>query len=75
MYKDIGTEELPKKEWNVRPKKVVAEPLPANVFQQMEYLYSQGMNDSEIADELGVGKTTVARWRKKNNLESNYQRK
>ena len=75
LYKAIGTEELPKKEWNVRPKKVVAEPLPANVFQQMEYLYNQGMNDSEIADELGVGKTTVARWRKKNNLESNYQRK
>lgn len=75
LYKAIGTVEVTKKEWNARPPKVIPDPLPANVFRQMEYLYAKGMMDKEIARELGCGATTVARWRKKNNLESNYHRK
>lgn len=74
LYQAIGTEELPKKEWNARPPKVIPDPLPANVFRQMEYLYGQGKMDTEIARELGIGKSSVARWRKKNNLESNYRK-
>ena len=75
LYKAVGTEETPKKEWNARPPKVIPDPLPANVFRQMEYLYGNGMMDTEIARELGIGKSSVARWRSKNNLESNYHKK
>lgn len=75
LYKAIGTEEIQKKEWNAIPQKVIPDPLPANVFRQMEYLYGKGMMDTEIARELGVGKSSVYRWRKKNNLESNYHKK
>lgn len=75
LFVPAGSAESPKNNWNARPRKVVADPLPANVFRQMEYLYRQGLMDREIARELGIGATTVARWRKKNNLESNYHRK
>lgn len=75
LYEPIGSREIPKENWNARPQKVVVTPLPANVFRQMEYLYAKGMMDKEIARELGCGATTVARWRKKNNLESNYHKK
>lgn len=74
LYKAIGTEVPQKKEWNLRPQKPVLDKLPANVFRQMEYLHSQGMNDRQIARELGVGKSSVYRWRKKANLQSNYHR-
>lgn len=74
LYKAIGTEIPQKKEWNLRPQKPVLDKLPANVFKQMEFLHSQGMNDRQIARELGVGKSSVYRWRKKANLQSNYHR-
>lgn len=35
-------------------------------------LYRQGKNDREIGDELGVLKSTVLDWRKRNNLPSRY---
>lgn len=75
LYKSIETEEPQKKEWNAIQPKVIPDPLPANVFRQMEYLYEKGMMDTEIARELSVGKSSVYRWRKKNNLESNYHKK
>lgn len=74
LYKAIGTEIPQKKEWNLKPKNPIPEKLPSNVFRQMEYLHSQGLNDREIAMELGVGKSSVYRWRKKANLQSNYHR-
>ena len=75
LYNSTGSVEPPKKEWNARPPKVVPGPLPANVFRQMEYLHSEGKTDPEIAKELNIGISSVYRWRKKNNLESNYHRK
>lgn len=75
LYEPIGSREIPKENWNAIPQKVVVTPLPENMFRQMEYLYAKGMMDKEIARELGCGATTVARWRKKNNLESNYHKK
>lgn len=74
LYKASGTEIPQKKEWNLKPKNPIPDKLPANVFRQMEYLHSQGLNDREIARELGVGKSSVYRWRKKANLQSNYHR-
>lgn len=38
-------------------------------------LYKDGLNDSQIARELGVSATAIKRWRIKNGLDANFKRK
>ena len=37
-------------------------------------LYEQGLNDSEIADEIGVNRRTVIRWRQEQGLPAKHKR-
>lgn len=37
-------------------------------WRQMRELYDQGLNDKEIAAEMGCGRTTVQRWRHSESL-------
>ena len=41
-------------------------------FARISELYNKGLSDMQIAKDAGVDKKTVARWRKNNKLESNY---
>lgn len=56
-------------------RKKIGAKLSNSVFRQMESLYKEGKTDAEIAAELGIGKSSVGRWRYKNCLESNYFKK
>lgn len=38
-------------------------------------LYKDGLNDSQIARELGVSATAIKHWRIKNGLDANFKRK
>ena len=49
--------------------------IPDRVFSKMRPLYDQGLLDTEIAEAVGVSKKSVRRWRIKNNLESNYEKR
>lgn len=61
--------------WNVWVPEPMPEEVAADLYMQMDYLYKQGLLDTEIARELGVGASSVGRWRKRNNLQSNYYKK
>ena len=55
-----------------RPKREV---VYAQRFTQMDRLYRQGMNDRQIAAEVGCSHQAVGLWRRRNGLEMNYRRK
>lgn len=44
-----------------------------SVWKQVGLLYSKGYQDNQIAEECGIGKSSVRRWRKRNGLKSNYR--
>lgn len=41
-------------------------------YSEVEHLYYEGKSDSEIADTLNIGKSTVYKWRVDNNLPSKH---
>lgn len=43
-------------------------------YERRLALWKQGMNDAEIARELGEKKNAIRAWRKRQSLESNYRR-
>ena len=53
-----------------KEKKSKTENRLKNLYAQIEKLYEEGLNDREIAEELRCSKTTVRRWRQRNNAPS-----
>lgn len=45
------------------------------MYRQMRILYDEGMNDREIADELGKSPCSIRNWRLREGLRSNTERK
>lgn len=46
-----------------------------NHFERMWKLYQQGLNDREIAEDIGCCRTVVGRWRHRNSLLPNDKRR
>lgn len=47
--------------------------LPTVDYARVDELYCQGLYDAEIANRLGIAPSTVANWRKNNDLPSNFK--
>lgn len=47
----------------------------SGLFIAFQSLYEEGYSDQEIADTMGVGKETVARWRRSERLPSRETRR
>lgn len=57
-----------------RPHYYMSGPEIKKRYERRLALYKLGMNDAEIARELGEKKNAIRAWRKTQLLESNYRR-
>lgn len=56
-----------------KERKSTTESRLENLYAQIQQLYTDGLNDREIAEELRCSKTTVRRWRQRNNAPSQVE--